>query len=223
MGISKGSRLLFMGDSVTDCGRARPVGAGSAAALGEGYVAQIDAVLSGPGPGASITVVNMGTSGDTVRDLSRRWTEDVLGQHPDWLSVMIGINDVWRQFDLVDRSAAVLPEEFAETYERLVSGTLPRLKGLFLLTPFYVQPDRTDPMRKLADAYGAIVKNLALRHSVRLVDIQAEMDRALKTLDYRALAEDRVHPTPLGHGIIAQAFLSAIGGKGRGNATPLSP
>jgi lysophospholipase L1-like esterase len=65
-------------------------------------------------------------------------------------------------------------------------------------------------MRKLADAYGAIAKNLALRHSVRLVDIQAEMDRALKTLDYRALAEDRVHPTPLGHSIIAQAILSEI-------------
>jgi phospholipase/lecithinase/hemolysin len=42
------------------------------------------------------------------------------------------------------------------------------------------------------------------------VDIQAEMDRALKTLDYRALAEDRVHPTPLGHSIIAQAILSEI-------------
>ncbi|NLB55614.1 MAG: GDSL family lipase, partial [Lentisphaerae bacterium] len=35
--IDKGSKLVMIGDSVTDCGRARPVGEGREA-LGNGYV-----------------------------------------------------------------------------------------------------------------------------------------------------------------------------------------
>ena len=44
--INPGARLLFIGDSVTDCNRLRPVGGGSGNALGEGYVAEVDRLLS---------------------------------------------------------------------------------------------------------------------------------------------------------------------------------
>ena len=44
-------------------------------------------------------VVDMGISGNTTRDLQARWQTDVLDLKPDWLSIMIGANDVWRQFD----------------------------------------------------------------------------------------------------------------------------
>jgi lysophospholipase L1-like esterase len=36
--------------------------------------------------------------------LNARWQRDVLDLSPDWLSIMIGINDVWRQ--LVDTQLA---------------------------------------------------------------------------------------------------------------------
>ncbi|MCG6198000.1 GDSL family lipase, partial [Anoxybacillus sp. LAT_38] len=51
-------------------------------------------------PELGIRVVNKGISGNTVRDLKARWKEDVIAQKPDWVSIMIGINDVWRQYDL---------------------------------------------------------------------------------------------------------------------------
>ena len=44
-------------------------------------------------------MLNRGVSGDTVRELKARWQADVLNLKPDWLSVCIGINDVWQQFD----------------------------------------------------------------------------------------------------------------------------
>ena len=182
------------------------MGAGPAPALGDGYVERVRGALT-----ETAEVLNMGTSGDTIRDLSRRWSPDVLARRPNWLSVLIGINDVWRHFDGVDLSAAVGPEEFAATYERLVSGVLPQLEGLVLMTPFYVQPDRGDPMRRLADDYADIVRDLSRRHGATLVDLQAGMDRALLSCDYSRLAGDRVHPTLEGHAFIARAFLSAVG------------
>jgi len=196
---------------VTDCDRLRPVGGGSRAALGTGYVAAVDAALASPLPKRPIQITNMGISGNTVRDLASRWDADVLDLGTDWLSVMIGINDVWRQFDGIDNATAVMPDEFERTYEGLIARTRPLLRGLVLMTPFYVQRSKADPMRSRMDAYGGIVKGLAARHDALLVNTQAALDRALGRSNYRAIAGDRVHPTQAGHGILARAFLRAIG------------
>ncbi len=211
MSPDPGSRLLFIGDSVTDCGRLRPVGRGSRGALGEGYVAEVDALLAHAYTARPVHVTNMGVSGNTVRDLAARWDDDVLALDPDWLSVMIGINDVWRHFDSVKRSAAVGPEEFERTYAGLLDLCQPGLKGLVLMTPFYVQKDRADPMRRMTDAYGSLVKAMARTHRALLVDTQAAMDAALERTAYTSIAPDRVHPTPAGHRILAEAFVAAVG------------
>jgi lysophospholipase L1-like esterase len=208
--ITPGSRLLFIGDSVTDCDRARPIGAGSRAALGRGYVAEVDIVMAASPEKPAVRLTNMGISGDTVRDLARRWETDVLALRPEWLSIMIGINDVWRQFDGRDAAAAVFPEEFRRTYDGLVGRVLPHLKGLLLLSPFYVQTLRTDPMRSRMDEYGAIVRELAAKHGAQFVDVQAALDAALSNRDYGSIAGDRVHPTQEGHRILARAFLDAV-------------
>jgi len=209
--IAPGARLLFIGDSVTDCGRLRPVGTGSRDALGDGYVAAVDAALAPLHPARPVRVANMGVSGDTVRDIASRWDSDVLALGPEWLAVMVGINDVWRQFDGADSAAAVMPGEFRRTYEGLIQRAPSRLAGLVLMTPFCVQQLRGDPMRRRTDEYGAIVRELASRHGALLVDTQAAVDRALAREDFRSIAADRVHPTQAGHGIIARAFLRAIG------------
>jgi lysophospholipase L1-like esterase len=211
MDIPPGTRLLFVGDSVTDCDRLRPVGQGSRSALGQGYVAAVDAALAPLSPERPIRIANMGISGNTVRDLAARWDTDVLALGPEWLSVMIGINDVWRQFDGRNPAAAVMPDEFGRTYEGLVARSLPRLRRLVLMTPYYVQSSRTDPMRKRMDEYARIVRDLAAGHGALLVDTQAALDRALASSDYTAIAGDRVHPTQEGHAIIARAFLGAVG------------
>ena len=211
MDIAPGTRLLFIGDSVTDCDRLRPVGEGTRAALGKGYVAAVNAAFLPLQLEPPIRIINMGVSGNTVRDLALRWDTDALAPGPDWLSVMIGINDVWRQFDGRDPSAAVMPGEFARTYEGLVTRSLPSLKRLVLMTPYYVQPSRTDPMRRRMDEYAAIVRDLAARHGALLVDTQAAFDRALERSEYTSIAADRVHPTHEGHAVIARAFLRAVG------------
>lgn len=209
------SRLVMIGDSVTDCGRARPVGRGPGAGLGDGYVSQVDAFLRVVHPTAHLEILNLGISGNTVRDLAARWPTDVLALAPAWLSVMIGINDVWRQFDAdpARRADAVLPEEFESVYDALLARTVANLGGLVLMTPFYVQADRGDPMRARMDDYGAIVARLARRYDAVFVDTQAAFERQLTHEPYDALAADRVHPNAAGHFVLAHAFLGAIGAR----------
>ncbi|MCA0757823.1 SGNH/GDSL hydrolase family protein [Paenibacillus sp. N4] len=206
------SKLVMIGDSITDCERARPYGEGLFGAIGKGYVSLVDALLTAAYPELGIRVVNMGTSGNTVRDLSARWQSDVLDLKPDWLSVMIGINDVWRQYDLPAQTEQhVYIEEYEQTLEQLIARTRPQLQGLVLMTPFYIEPNGADPMRSTMDQYGKVVKSLAAKYDARFVDTQAAFNRVMAHIYPATLAWDRVHPNMAGHAVLARAFLQAVG------------
>jgi hypothetical protein len=61
----------------------------------------------------------------------------------------------------------VLIEEYEKTLDELVASTLPRVKGLVLITPFYMEANRADAMRATMDRYGAAVRRLAEKHTRR--------------------------------------------------------
>jgi lysophospholipase L1-like esterase len=215
------AKLVMIGDSITDAGRTQPVGEGLFDALGKGYVALVDALLGATYPALGVRVVNMGTSGHTVRDLKARWQRDVLDLKPDWLSVMIGINDVWRQFDSPGRTEQHVPlPEYESTLRELVAATRPRVRGLVMMTPFYIESSRQDAMRATMDRYGAVVKKLAAAHDALLVDTQAAFDAAMAHYYPATLAWDRVHPTLTGHMILARAFLNGVGFAWDGDGAP---
>jgi len=210
--LAPGGKLVMIGDSVTDCGRAQPVGEGLFGALGNGYVANVDALLSAVYPDLHVRVVNMGTSGHTVRDLKTRWQSDVLDLQPDWVSCMIGINDIWRQFDSPRQTEIhVYLDEYERTLDELAGMTAPQVKGLVLMTPVFIEPNPADLMRAQADRYGAAVKRVAERHGALFVDTQAAFARVLAACPSAAIAWDRVHPNHIGHMILARAFLNAVG------------
>jgi len=211
MKLDKNDKMVMIGDSITDMGRAQPVGEGLFEALGRGYVAQVDALLGSVYPALGVRVVSMGSGGNTVRDLAKRWQTDVLDLRPDWVSVMIGTNDVWRQFDSPRQTEIhVGPEEYAETLDELITRTLPMVKDMVLMTPFYLEPSRADAMRARMDGYGGIVKEVASKHGTLFVDTQAAFDDVLQHYYPATLAWDRVHPSQTGHMVIARAFLNAL-------------
>ena len=210
--IEPGSKLVMVGDSITDCGRAHPVGEAPRGGLGNGYVALVDAHLQALHPDWRIRVVNVGTSGNTVADVARRWEDEVMALQPDYVSLMIGVNDVWRQFDMplvVERHVGI--DEYRDTLRHLVATTKPRVREMFLLSPFYLEPNRSDPMRKTVGAYIEAMRDVAASEHVPFVDVQAEFDRLLAHLNTWVLAPDRVHPYLNGHLVIARAFLTAVG------------
>ncbi len=177
-------RIVFAGDSVTDMESAQPVGEGlfdnvgksyvrivdvtdmeSAQPVGEGlfdnvgksYVRIVENMLAAWYPERYVRVTNSGISGNTSRDLLARFERDVVSLKPDWVSICIGINDVWRQFDspaIPDEQ--VMPEEYEANLEKMICSVKDSVKGIFILTPYYMEPNREDWMRKRMDEYGAV-------------------------------------------------------------------
>lgn len=210
--FAKDDRVVFIGDSITDCGRARPVGEGLGGALGTGYVADIAAMLGAMAPESPVRVINMGVSGNRIPDLKARWQTDVIALHPHWVCVMIGINDVWRQFDSpMQTELHVSLEAYERIYRELIEQTLPLVKGMVLITPFYIEPNPQDAMRARMDAYSAVVRGLAAAYGLPLVDVQAAWDALLEHMYPAAIAWDRVHPNHMGHVYLAKTILKGVG------------
>ena len=212
MQIQPKSRLVFIGDSITDCGRKRPIGESAfEGALGNGYVSLIDAALASGYPDCEITIINVGVSGNTVHDLKYRWAADVLALKPDWLSVLVGINDVWQQISQPEFNEHYnSADEFAHILDELIQQVRPGLQGLILMTPYYLETNLEDPIRVMMDHYGELVAEVAAAHDAILVDTQCNFDGILKWTNPLELALDRIHLNLPGHMILARAFLQQI-------------
>lgn len=215
MNLPPNSKLIFIGDSITDAGRNL---SGEVCSwepdlgLGHGYVSMIHSWIGSAHPETPIHFLNKGTSGNTVRELARRWQTDVLAENPQTLCIMIGINDVWRQFDCPLRpELGVEPEEYRATLSSLVTAAKSRGVVIHLAAPYFIEPNRNDAMRRRMDDYGAIVREIAAQADAAFVDTQAAFDRVLAHHHPMTLAADRIHPNGIGHMIIARAMLSSFG------------
>lgn len=214
MKIKPGSKLLFIGDSITSGGRNLnlPGEGRTDDAYGSGYVLFVKSLLESMHPASNIRVVNKGISGNTVRDLAARWQADVLDFGPDWLSVMIGINDVWRQFDTPLRTEIhVALEEYTSTLRTLLAAVRSSLKGLVVCSPYVIDANASDPMRDAMDRYGQAARSLAKEFDATFVDMQATFDIYLRHHHPNQLCWDRIHPSATGHMLIAKAWLDAVG------------
>ncbi len=210
--FDKGDKIVFIGDSITDYERKRPVGEGLFNAWGHSYVADIGSLLCCAYPEMHLRIVSMGVDGNQVRDLEKRWQTDVMDLKPDWVTVHIGINDVWRQFDSPTITEEhITSDEYRSTYEKLIERTQPNVKGMILMTPYFMEPNRKDPMRERMDEYSEVVRVLAEKHRLVFVDLQSAWDRLFEYMHPCNIAWDRIHPNQVGCMFIARQFLSAVG------------
>lgn len=201
-------RIVFAGDSVTDMGSANPVGEGLFDNVGRSYVRVIENMLAVYYPERRVRVTNSGISGNTSRDLLQRFDRDVVDLKPDWVSICIGINDVWRQFDSpAILSDAVDTEEYEKNVEQMILKVKDSVKGIFILTPYYMEPNREDMMRKRMDEYGAICKKLADKYGCIFVDFQKMYEDYCKIRHSSYIAWDRIHPNQVGATLMAREFL----------------
>ncbi|MBQ8163779.1 MAG: SGNH/GDSL hydrolase family protein [Clostridia bacterium] len=212
--FESGDRVVFAGDSVTDAGRKRPYGEGLWEGVGSGYVRNVDSMLSVLYPEKLIHVTNVGCSGATSTDMLRDWETNVEKCNPDWVFFMIGANDVWRQFDepaMYTESYA--PEVYRKNIEEVCERTVKKVKGLFIISPFYMEANDNDPMKKRMVEYASIAKEVAEKYGATYIDVQKDFDEHLKYRYPAYISWDRVHPNWVGSMIIAKNIMTAIGAK----------
>jgi acyl-CoA thioesterase I len=201
--LKPGNAVEFIGDSITDCGRRDDAVLG----LGEGFVRIIHDALRPRG----VRVINRGIGGDRTGDLVARWRPDCLDLRPDVLTIMVGINDTWYRFDSDDPTPA---EVFEKNYRHLITTAMNELDAqIVLIEPWLlpVDPDQ-QAWREDLDPKVDVVGRLAAEFGLTLLPLGAILRGEAASRTNSALAADGVHPTPLGHQVIAQAWLDLTTG-----------
>lgn len=207
--------ILFQGDSITDADRSRT----EDLAIGRGYPNMVAGHLGAAYP-YQFCFINRGISGNRIVDLYARSKMDIINLKPDYMSILIGINDVWHE--LFDRNG-VSAGKFELVYGLLIEELLrelPNLK-LMLLEPFVLpgsatssdeeNPGRWEYFRAETDLRREVVKRLADEYNLAFVPLQDKFNavNADAPTDGYWLA-DGVHPTSAGHELIKQAWLEAF-------------
>ncbi len=204
--IAESSTVLFQGDSITDAGRDRQ----NPNHLGYGYVSMIAHFLDALYPERRLRYLNRGISGNRVKDLVARWDSDCVQLRPDWVSILIGINDTWRRYDSNDPTST---EAFAEGYRTLLQRTREKTQArLILMEPFvlHTSPDR-QAWREDLDPKIRVVQALAKEFDAILVPLDRLFREASTKREPAFWAPDGVHPSPAGNALIAQAWLRVVG------------
>lgn len=207
-----GATVLFQGDSVTDCGRNRDHNCMTMSKFGSGYPLLFKNMYDLMFPDNSINFVNRGVSGNRVRDLLDRYDEDFKAVTPDFVSVMIGINDTWRAYDSADYCS---DERFESEYDELLSKIKSDFPDANIMIieqfAFTSHPDRTGWNDDL-DPKRAITKKLADKYAdyfIPMYDIMTDTDK--NGFSMSELSCDGVHPAPMGHSLIATEMMKTLG------------
>jgi len=202
--------VLFIGDSITDCGRRA-----AAAPLGNGYVQQVRDLIVAKYPKHQLNIINKGIGGNTVEDLYNRWSDDVTPFKPDWISIKIGINDLHQHMRKNER--AVSPEKYEQLYDQIITRAKKETKSkVVLVDPFYISTDRRPTserhtVSKLLKSYLRVVDRLAKRHKTKRVKTHDAYQTLLKFYPADQFCPEPVHPYPSGHLVIATEWLKAVG------------
>lgn len=219
MFIENGDTVLFMGDSITDRGRhsddERPY---SGANLGVGYVMMASSMIKAYHPEWNIEFINKGTASDSLDNLMARWQQDALDTNPDVLSILIGVNDVYKNvFEYngapprglsVDDLAKLVEERYRHILT-LSRNKNPNLK-IIMMEPFlFPITDSNKKARPYLDAVILVVRKLAKEFGARLVPLDGIMISAFagkKEEDFW-VEKDGVHPNWPGNALIAKNWL----------------
>jgi acyl-CoA thioesterase I len=193
--------VLFQGDSITDCGRSRSDGSD----LGYGYAAMTAAWFAAQYPEKRVTFLNRGIGGNRAKDLRDRWQQDCIALKPNWVSILIGINDTWRRYDSGDATSA---GDYEANYRAILEASSARL---IVMEPFVlpIPPDRA-AWREDLDPKIQVARRLAREFNAIYVPLDGLFAAAAVQREPAFWAADGVHPSLAGHALIAQAWLRAV-------------
>lgn len=208
--------ILFQGDSITDCGRDRNSGATN---IGNGYPNLVQAVISADHP-YEYKFYNRGISGNRVVDVYARIKADIINLKPDYMSILIGINDCWHEYTSQN---GVNAEKFEMVYGLLIEEiqkALPNLK-IIILEPFVLpgsatitdedNPGRWEHFKNECTKRRWAAKRIAEKYSLTFVPLQDIFTKAnADAPEMGYWLRDGVHPTAAGHQLITREWLKAF-------------
>lgn len=175
----------------------------------------------------SLDLINAGVPGNTTTQAAVRFEKDVLAYNPQLVIIQFGINDA--AIDVWKNPPATSPRVSLEIYRQNLLNFVKTLKKrasrVILMTPNPIRwtdkmkemyghlpynPNDPDSRNFLLKDYAQIVRQIAKKKKVKLIDVFAEYYNYDKVPGQKMedLLLDGVHPNSRGHLITSNLILS---------------
>jgi lysophospholipase L1-like esterase len=202
--------IVCLGNSITELGE-QP----------DGYVSVMRKALHLLCPDKVFVIINSGISGHKSTDMSARFESDVLEYKPNWVTISVGINDVWHGFyddhPQGDGPRGVPLPLFEEKLTDMIQRAIANKIRVALFTTTIIKEDLSSPENKKLEAYNNKIRELAKKYNCLLVDQNKAFRSKLlpkqkpgMSISGR-LTKDGVHMLPAGNWLMARTTLSAFG------------
>lgn len=201
--IKKDSKILFIGDSITDVKFNRRK---RFTIKGENvYALQLKKRFKKYSKNIKVEI--KGIASNRTYHVYDRLTSDCISLKPDVVIMLIGVNDAWENYVPEKYPPLLRPMEphIREIYRRLRTE-LPNTQILYLM-PFLIDAvEEKFPYHKTLDEFREVLKSIALENGATVLDLQEVFYQAQKSIEPEKLAVDGIHPTNLGHKVMADAI-----------------
>ena len=196
-------KVIFFGDSITQAG-VKP----------GGYIVRIGELAAKDGLAEQFDLIGAGIGGNKVYDLYLRMEEDVLSKTPDVVLIYVGVNDVWHKQSSGTGTDA---DKFEKFYAAIIKKLQDKNIKIVMCTPAVIG-ERTDFTNQLdgdLNKYSGIIRGLALKNSIPLVDLRkAFLDYNIQfnkeNKESGILTTDRVHLNDEGNKLVAEEMWRVI-------------
>lgn len=203
-------KFVFQGDSITDACRGRE----DKWNLGYGYPDMVAADLGFKYPG-EFKFINSGVSGDKTANMYARITEDVLEYKPDYVSILIGVNDAWHPISN-NRDSMFSVKRYAQLLSMFIEDILDQNPAAVIAVIEPVILDE-EPIHSYFEAFDSAVreraqaaKEVAEKYGVIFVPIRPKLEELCRKAPAECWLIDGVHPTQAGHRLIADELIKAL-------------
>lgn len=207
-------KILFQGDSITDSQRFKEF----PDHMGSGYAIMVAGELGYKYPG-EYEFINKGIAGNKSNDVYARIETDIIDVAPDYMSLLVGVNDVWHE---IDYGIGLPAETFTENVSKIIEETkaaFPDIK-IMLLEPFILEeydtrsteekPNKWETFKSEVFLRAKLTRELCEKYSLKFIPLQEKFEKMALVTSNAYLASDGVHPTPAGHELIAREWIKAF-------------
>ena len=199
-------KILFQGDSITDCGRDKR----NYHDLGPGYAKYAAELICAAYPDTDFEFINFGIGGNRTSQLFDRLYADGIAFQPDVISLFIGINDIWHRygFEKIATTDEQIKLNYRSILERIKRETNAKI---IMIQPYLLDAESVEYLKADLATLHKIVKELADEYADAYIPLQEHFDEAMKSqpqpLYYSA---DGVHPNENGRKFIGALYAEAV-------------
>lgn len=191
-------KLLFLGDSIVDAGRLTEE---CRDGLGFGFVAELARML-----GNRYSLINKGHNGFTVGDVGRSLRRDCLGENPELVTILVGVNNIPMYYY---ENPEVLPGTFRQEYEEILRRLRqknPDVQLMLMESFVFREPAEYQTWRPLLQQESQVVRELADQYQAVFVPLQEILDEGAAKYGICEMTTDGIHLTERGNRMAAEQW-----------------